>query len=97
MQTSDFSFITDKHTRFMVEDAYKAAESTPEAWTVLRTWEPANGFMFTHHPVIDAMGKKLYDGHSGASYGFTMRIMQRLAKVGYDEFRREWLTVECSN
>ena len=88
----DFSFITDKSTRFMVEDAYNAVDSTPGAWEVLRTWEPEKGFMFSHHPVIDAVGKKMYDGHSGASYGFTMRHMQLLAKVGYEEYKRKLLS-----
>lgn len=83
----DFSFISDESTRFFVEDAYKAVDSTPGAWDVLRTWEPENGFMFSHHSVIHAVSKKLDGGHSGASYGFTMRHMQLLAKVGIEKYR----------
>jgi hypothetical protein len=31
-----------------------------------------------------------YEGHSGASYGWIMRVMQKIARVGWDRFVTEF-------
>jgi len=38
---------------------------------------------------IEATVLRSYNGHSGSSFGWTMRTLQRVAKVGWDEFVTE--------
>ena len=82
----DFSFLADKSERFMLEDAFKAVEATPGGWDFLRTQSPpaGQGYMFWQHPTLKAIGDRLYDGHSGASYALTMRTMESIAKDGWN-------------
>ncbi len=60
-------------------------------WEWMREFNPATGegFMFTNHPNLDNIiaGMK-YQGHSGASFAWTMRTMQKIARVGWDEYVR---------
>ena len=43
-------------------------------------------------PIIDEISRKMeefgYNGHSGASFGFTMRYMQLLVQKGEEEFKK---------
>jgi hypothetical protein len=73
---------TDEDSRVMVRDAYEATEKT-ESWKYLQNFEPQNGFMFTDNPIINKISSNLkYDGHSGCSYGWTMRQIQHIAIHG---------------
>ncbi len=73
---------TDEHSRMMVKDAYEATEKT-ESWEFLKNFEPQNGFMFTDNPIVNKIGANLkYEGHSGGSYGWTMRQIQYIATHG---------------
>ena len=84
----------DSHSLFMLDDAFKAVDSTPRGWEVLaRPDVPGtNGFMFSEFKdplvkaTIEAINKKLDSGHSGASYGWTMRNMESIAKKGWEVF-----------
>ena len=70
----------DTHSRMMVKDAYDTAVKL-EVLDELKNLNPQNGFMFTEHHVIDKISKNLkYDGHSGCSFGWTMRQVECLAK-----------------
>ncbi len=82
----DFGFVTSKFERFMLEDAFKAVEATEGGWEFLRTESPPadKGYMFWQHPTLKAIGDRLYDGHSGASYGMVMRNMEHIAKRGWN-------------
>ena len=79
----------DPFERSMLEDTY-AAVTAAEAWDFLRNWSPpeGQGFMFTQHPTLDSIQKhmKLLDTHSGASYGFCMRVMEAIAKRGWESY-----------
>lgn len=88
----DFSFIRDNATRYFVEDAYKAVSSIEGAWDFLKSYTPAenNGFMFSSDPMLDKIGAKLDQAHSGASYGYTMRQMEYIAKNGLEVYRNMW-------
>jgi hypothetical protein len=85
----DFSFISDSHSKEMLEDAYQAV-TVSNTWDALRnTTPPADkGFMFSVSPTTDAIQKhmRLLDQHSGASYGWTMRCMEAIAKNGWETF-----------
>jgi hypothetical protein len=43
------------------------------------------------HRISDKISQLGYDGHSGSSFGCTMRAMQYIAKNGYDKFREEYM------
>ena len=88
----DFSFIRDDATRYFVEDAYKAVSSIGGAWDFLKSYTPAenNGFMFSSDPMLDKIGAKLDQAHSGASYGYTMRQMEYIAKNGLEAYKNMW-------
>lgn len=62
-----------------------------EMWDWLNTYEPdaGKGFMYSEHPNLDKINdrmQKLYNGHSGSSYGWTMRQLQYIAKNGFDAY-----------
>jgi hypothetical protein len=70
----------DEHSRMMVKDAYDVAVSL-ELLDEIKNINPERGFMFTEHPVIDKISKNLkYVGHSGCSFGWTMRQLEYIAK-----------------
>ena len=89
--TGDFSFVKDETTRVMFDDAYKAIDSVFGAWEFVERDPGDGGFMFSSDPYSVAISNAMkYDGHSGASYGWTMRVMQQIARVGWDRFVAEY-------
>ncbi len=90
MDSSDFLKIKDVHSRFMLENAYKAI-TVSEGWDFLRSFnDNQNGFMFSDSPMTGKIMNKMeelgYSGHSGFSFGWTMRNMEFLAKHGKEAF-----------
>ena len=82
--------------REMIESAFQAVSSVEGGWEFLGTYDPGNGgFMFSTPPPkmkeIDDAVNRLYGGHSGASYGMTMRVMQYIAKYGWEVYAKEIL------
>jgi hypothetical protein len=70
----------NSNDRFMVQDAYDTAVKL-ELLDAIKNLNPQNGFMFTNSPVIDKISANLkYSGHSGCSFGWTMREVEYLAK-----------------
>jgi hypothetical protein len=90
MQSSDFLNIKDDHTRFMLKNAYQAI-TVAEGWEFMKTFNDNNyGFMFSDSPMTGKIMSKMeelgYSGHSGFSFGWTMRMMEFLAKNGREAF-----------
>ena len=89
MTEGDFNSLSmDDWERTMLEDAYKAVTKA-KRWDFLRRADVPGpkGFMFSEWPQmkdIDAFME--YGGHSGATYGMTMREMEFIAKKGWDAF-----------
>jgi hypothetical protein len=82
----DFSFVKDKETQIMFADAYQAIEAA-EAWDYMKTDPGDGGYMFSQSDMLSKINSKMtYNGHSGSSYGWTMRMMQRLARIGWEAF-----------
>jgi hypothetical protein len=84
-----FEFITDHHTRKMLTNAFYAITTT-ETWDFVA--KDRESFMFDNsaelYTIMDAMERgKDPPGHSGASFGWTMRHMQYLANHGIDKYR----------
>lgn len=115
----------DSHSLFMLNDAFKAVDSTADGWATLkrpdvpgtrdcsycgvetsRRSAPCHvcdgvgtvscSFMIDTHPdeavrlTIEAINGKLDGGHSGSSYGWTMRSMEAIAKKGWEVFMLQW-------
>lgn len=97
---------TDDWSNDMIKDGIIAvikasAELGIDMWTYISQYSPpANqGFMFSDDPKISSIGQKMEIGHSGTSYGWTMRYLERLAKQGppYKEvINRSWLSNEIN-
>lgn len=81
-------YIKDKNTREMCINAWKAI-------TFSNNWEfvaqDIESFMWSNDPRIYEISRKMeelgYSGHSGCSFGCTMRNMQYLAQKGEEEFK----------
>ncbi len=90
----DFNTITNSHTREMLKNAYDAVNYV-EAWSWLKSFNDES-FMTSQSPMIwkitEAMEKHGYTGHSGFSFGFTMRAMEFLAKHGRNNFLAQYST-----
>jgi hypothetical protein len=89
-----FEFI-DQGSRPYLENAHWAITQC-ELWDWLRTYSPPDGkgFMFSTTAEMDRIVKKMYEedianGHSGASYACTMRVMEYIAKNGYERYKTE--------
>lgn len=84
-----FEYITDKYEREMLSNAWRAITIT-ETWNFVR--EPIESFMMCNDNriwVITAKMQELgYNGHSGCSFGWTMRQMQYIAKNGEENFKK---------
>ena len=82
----------DKWSADMLQDADDAVTKC-ELWDWLKNvptpTKEDEGFMFSVDPNIMKIDKemKLYDYHSGSSYGWTMRQMEYIAKNGWESFR----------
>jgi hypothetical protein len=76
-------------TQTMFKAAYDAITLTDEGWTFMKEFN-TESFMFGKTPPqleqINKNIEKLYPGHSGWSYGYTMRAMQFIAKNGWDAY-----------
>lgn len=83
--------------REMIQSGFEAVNSVDGGWDFLKNYEPPQdqGFMFSKPPPkqeeIDAAIEKRYGGHSGSSYGMTMRILQYIAKNGWDTYAKDVL------
>jgi hypothetical protein len=91
----DFSFLPERlnYEKNMLVDAWAAMESVEGSWDYLgRPDVPGetNGFMFSRDPFVSQISAKVDKdgkiGHSGSSYGWTMRQMEYIAKNGWDAY-----------
>jgi hypothetical protein len=86
-----------KWDREMIQSGFEAVESVEGGWEFLRSFTPPadKGFMFTlptgKHKEIDEAISNRYGGHSGASYACTMRVLERIAKDGWDAYAQKML------
>jgi hypothetical protein len=100
----DLSFIKDTWNADMLRDAIRAVvrvERSPEmqskefdVWKFMSTYDPpeGHGFMFSDHPITNRIMQTMEVGHSGGSYGFTMRHLQLFATLGgIHGYKREYI------
>ena len=70
-----------------------------QAITLTENWEfmkaDIESFMWSDDPRVHIISAKMvelgYNGHSGASFGYTMRRMQYIAINGEEQFKAEYL------
>lgn len=83
-------FDIDCNVRDGIEAVIKTTQQREScAWTYLRDNPPdeSRGYMFSKpDPVFQAILKNMQVGHSGASYGFTMRHLEYIAMNGMDAY-----------
>jgi hypothetical protein len=76
----------------MLENAYTAISLT-EMWDYMK--KNSDSYMFSTDKEIKIISDKIeelgYHGHSGASFGITMRNMQFIALHGMEEHKKMWL------
>lgn len=80
----DFDCLYTAHECVMLEDAYQAITKC-DRWDWLRFYIPREdrGFMLANDPELKEIEDAMeYTGHSGASYGWTMRVMHSIARAG---------------
>jgi hypothetical protein len=87
-----FLYIKDLHTRKMLVNAWNSITQL-ELWEYMR--QDRYSYMWSNDKEIDRITKKMeelgYNGHSGCSFGWTMRQMQYIAKNGEETYMREIL------
>jgi hypothetical protein len=85
-------YYVDDNSRIIFENAYQAISLT-EMWDYMK--KDRESFMFSSDKEIEIISKKMtdlgYDGHSGSSFGITMRNMQFIALNGLEEHKKIWL------
>lgn len=92
----DFEFISDEHTRSLVINGYNAVNQL-ELWSWMKEFDPnSDGFMFSKHPNLSIISQKMESlpdapGHSGSSFGLTMRHLEYIAKNGMNKYK-EYMT-----
>jgi len=70
----------------MLQDAQTAIDKADQ-WEYMKTEPGSGGYMFSYDNQLKEINQHIeYNGHSGASFGWTMRQMQLLARLGIDEF-----------
>jgi hypothetical protein len=82
----DFSFIKDKLSRDLIEDMFEMVNSNNK-WHLFDI-DPPEGKGFWNDPEINKYMCKI--GHSGFSYGYTMRQIQLIHKEGWDNYVKYW-------
>jgi hypothetical protein len=82
MATPNFESIYPPEDSKMLRDAYQAITDC-DLWNWFAIYEPEEdkGFMFGEHPNLTKINNAMkYEGHSGFSYAWTMRVMKDIAK-----------------
>ena len=86
----DFSFISDNRTRDALQSAFTVCERTPGAWNLLLPEPPSGSFAFDNREQMNSLTNEINNeyraGHSGGSMAFTLRNMQGIARLGWDQW-----------
>jgi hypothetical protein len=89
----DFSFLKSDSEKAMLEDAMQAMERVAGSWDYLAQPDVPSqetGFMFSKDALLSKIGNEVDKegliGHSGSSYGWTMRQIEFIAKNGWEAY-----------
>lgn len=88
-----FNYLKSEGDKQMLESAYKAITNL-ELWDFVK--QQCDTFMFSEDKRVMAIYNKIeeigYTGHSGFSFGWTMRQMQSIARYGELEYMNSYLS-----
>jgi hypothetical protein len=83
-----FEYVSNDYERLMLSNAWQAITIT-ENWNFVK--QPIESFSFSNDPRINIISNKMvelgYNGHSGSSFGYTMRAMQYIANNGEEKYK----------
>jgi hypothetical protein len=90
----DFSFIDDELSRDALSKTYQAISNTKN-WENLKNFivDESRGFMFSQSDFLSEIGnetERLGVGHSGSSWGWSMRNMDFISKHGWETYIKKW-------
>lgn len=77
----DFFFINDDDMQDFLTHDFKIIQDN-HLWNYFQKHDENKSFMFCN----ELQKYKWYPGHSGASYGCSMRIMEHIAKYGWTNY-----------
>jgi len=94
MDENRFEYIADEDTRKLIINGFQAVTRT-EMWEFMKKDPGEVGYMFSNRPEIsiisNMMDKCEYPpGHSGASFGCTMRHLQYIARYGQEAYKQNF-------
>lgn len=88
----EFLYVGEE-VRDMLINGYKAVNEL-ELWWYIK--KPIDSFMFCNDININKIYKKMeelgYKGHSGYSFGWTMRQLEFIANYGEEEFKKKYIS-----
>jgi hypothetical protein len=91
-EPGEFLYISELHSREMLVNAWNAITQL-EIWDYMK--KDTCSYTFNNDNEIDIISRKMeelgYNGHSGFSFGWTMRQMQIISKIGEIKYRQEIL------
>ena len=89
----NFDYIEDPNTREMITTAFQAIDLL-ELWDYMKL--ETNSYMLSEDANVRRIYNKIEDlgywGHSGFSFGWTLRTLQKIARIGEQAFMVEWTT-----
>jgi len=79
-----------EHECLYLTDVYETVDKL-DLWEELKTYSPeeGKGFMFSQAQIISKISSniKLLDEHTGASYAWTLRQIEYIAKNGWEQYK----------
>jgi hypothetical protein len=98
IELENMTYITSPHSREMLINAYNAIQLT-ELWDYMK--KDQDNYMFNQDKELKIISDKMYDlgycGHSGGSFGWTMRHMQFIAMNGLEKHKELWISTTLNN
>jgi ubiquitin len=98
----DMSYMKSEWEADMIRDGMMAIVDATEGsilknrgvdgWEYLSKYSPPSGqgFMFSDDSIVNEIGRHMTVGHSGTSYGYTMRHLEFIAKNGMSKHRESY-------
>ena len=88
-----FIYVKDDNKKEMLQNAWTAITQL-DLWDYMK--RDTDSYMMSSDAEINIITKKMeelgYNGHSGSSFGWTMRQMQHIAQHGEDDFMYTYIT-----
>jgi hypothetical protein len=92
----EFTYIENSSSRSLIKNGYHAVRLTETANFVKQDIE---SFQWSSDPNIWVISAKMEEieeppGHTGFTFGWTMREVQKIYRLGEEEYRRNWILAQ---